>query len=534
MNIANIKLKRLLLKYINFLSLFVLAIFLFIQCFYILPNPSDLFNRKLLYFGSTLIFSLFLNQIHQCFLKLFIAISILLSIMVYPVHNLYGNINYTFLTNVFYTTPSEAISYIKLISYNILLKLTVFIIIGVWLIKQNFYKFKNKKNVYICLILLLILPSKKIWVKINEYKDVQREDDILLEYYSNIIAIKKILFISENLIAISQQHRFTEEELRKPDTWQIVSQGNLNKKNLIVVIGESVQKNMLHSYGFPIKNTPFIDDSPHIKFENFISSSYTTIQSLRPTLSLSADLVNYQSNNNIITLANRIGYDTYWISNQNSLGKYDSPISVIGKRAKEHYFFNGKIRDEEMYPIVDEILDKNIDTPKLIIIHMAGSHPRICDITKGKYDEFILSKEISCYNKTIKELDNFLGNIYKSLISKKDDFGLIYFSDHGLSLTSDLSATHILSKESVEVPFLVWSNEITYQHRIYAHRTGKDFLHFFSEFIGVKTKNIKNDYIFISEEKIDNIKVLENDKETILYNDLEYKKPIHNEIKKSP
>ncbi|KMV66844.1 hypothetical protein AI29_16415, partial [bacteria symbiont BFo2 of Frankliniella occidentalis] len=56
-------------------------------------------------------------------------------------------------------------------------------------------------------------------------------------------------------------------------------------------------------------------------------------------------------NNNVVALANKAGYDTYWISNQGFFGEYDTPSTVIAMRAKHRYFlksgdYNSKLVDE--------------------------------------------------------------------------------------------------------------------------------------------------------------------------------------------
>lgn len=465
-----------------------------------------------MYFVSTIIFSLLLIQLHTILIRGFIVISLLLCIFVYPVHQVYGEIDFLYLVSVFYTTYDESVSYIKVIPIGTFVTLIVFSVFSFWLLGQDFYRFKNRKIIYFLLGVLLILPVKRV------LKDSNKP----LDDYSNVLPLKKLIFITENFIKIRKEHYFIEGELRKNDTWGIIRKDiSKMKKNMIIVIGESVRRDMLHTYGFPINNTNFIDSSSNIIFDNYISVGWTTVQSLRPTLSVSDGFLNYQLNNNIITLGKKLGYETYWISNQRALGEFDSPIAVMGKMAKESHFFNGKIEDNEMLPIINTILNKE-DKPKLIVIHMAGSHPRICDITKGKYDEYIISDEISCYNKTIRDLDNFLKNINHSLYQQKESFGLVYFSDHGLWINPNLQLSHSLFQENFNVPFFLWADDITTSKTISASRSGGDFLHFFTEFLGVKTKNINRNYRFISEENTEKIKVLKNEKDLIDYDQLKY------------
>lgn len=409
---------------------------------------------------------------------------------VYPVHSVYGDLDLSYLNSVYFTTYEESKSYMKIISFKTWGLLLIFLFFCIWLIKQHFY---TKKNVIIPIILfifLIIFPIKKY------IQNPKRK----LDDYANNIVLKKLIFITNGFYTVKKENDFIQKELKRKDTWTI-TENNRKKQNIVIVIGESVRKDILHSYGFPIKNTEFIENSPHITFQNYTSSGWTTVYSLKRTLALSNNVLNYELNNDIISLAKKAGYKTYWISNQNSIGKYDSPISLIGKKSDYSKFYDGKIKDIEILKDLNEIIndDKN-QNPKLIILHMMGSHPRVSDRTEDKYDEYIISKDVSCYNKTIKNLDNLLKNTYLSLKKTNKSFDMVYFSDHGLYLNSDKTLTHSCFKECFDVPLFIWSDEISSSQKIQARRNAHDFLLLFSQLCGIKTQNIRKNYHFISEE----------------------------------
>lgn len=72
-----------------------------------------------------------------------------------------------------------------------------------------------------------------------------------------------------------------------------------------------------------------------IQFQHTISYASHTIQSLTKSFSISDN----ERNNNIISLAKAMKYQTYWLSNQGIVGKHDSKISAIGKSADYSHFF---------------------------------------------------------------------------------------------------------------------------------------------------------------------------------------------------
>lgn len=89
-------------------------------------------------------------------------------------------------------------------------------------------------------------------------------------------------------------------------------------------------------------------------------------------------------NNNIVTLASRAGFETWWISNQGRKGHFDSPVALIGESADHPYFTKSASSDdwayspdEQLLPQLDAAL-KQRDGKKFIVLHLMGSHPQAC------------------------------------------------------------------------------------------------------------------------------------------------------------
>ncbi|WAT05969.1 hypothetical protein O1V64_07410 [Rouxiella badensis] len=80
-------------------------------------------------------------------------------------------------------------------------------------------------------------------------------------------------------------------------------------------------------------------------FTHYISAASSTQTSLKNSLSLRRGLY-VELNNNIITLANKAGFTTFWYSNQGSLGPHDTSVSSFAKRANLFNFMQkGKSSD---------------------------------------------------------------------------------------------------------------------------------------------------------------------------------------------
>ncbi|WP_149451587.1 sulfatase-like hydrolase/transferase, partial [Escherichia albertii] len=83
-------------------------------------------------------------------------------------------------------------------------------------------------------------------------------------------------------------------------------------------------------------------------------------------------------------------------------------------------------------------------SPKVIFLHMMGSHPNPCDRLHSwpnHYQEQF-PRKIACYLASISKLDNFLGQLDGILRRHSRHFAMLYFSDHGLSVSDSTNPVH--------------------------------------------------------------------------------------------
>ncbi len=492
------------------MSFVYLLVFSFVQCFFLF-GLKEAFSTKILYTIETFIFYLFLVSVHQKLFKIFVVLSFLLTLFVFPSIVVSGGITMGYVEACLYTDTQEINSYFTLVPYWILGVLLLVLLYSVFLLKQNYsFSFVVKKYRKIITLLLLLLVLVNPVKKVIKYGFFEMENK---HRYSNVILIRYFLNIDSNVRMAIGNHNFMQEVLKKECDWNIINRSNMKKtpRNIVVVMGESVRKDFLHSYGFPIKNTSFIDSSANMQFNNYYSVASNTVPSILRTIAFSEDSKEIHLNNNIFSLSKLLDYQTFFISNQGASGVFDSPVASLGKMADQYYFMNMRDfksvkcnSDINMLSYVDSIVKKNVATNKLIVVHMYGSHPSACVATCNEYDEFIVSKDVSCYNKSIRNLDLFLKHIYSTLVEANENFDMVYFSDHGLRINENNALVHSPNyKQSYEIPLIVWSSDISEQLKINAIRINSDFMHLFSEILGIETSNIKKQYKFISEQEVE-------------------------------
>ncbi len=163
-------------------------------------------------------------------------------------------------------------------------------------------------------------------------------------------------------------------------------------------------------------------------------------------------------------------------------------------------------RDEALLKMTAQVLATQRPQPQLIVLHLMGSHPQACDRTQGKYDEFVQSKETSCYLYSIRQTDDLLSKLYQQLQNSGQSFSMVYFSDHGLAIKERGKAVQYLAhddkfQQNFQVPFMVLSSDDKAHRIIKARRSANDFLSFFVQWTGIKVKEIAPKYKFISGQK---------------------------------
>ena len=76
-------------------------------------------------------------------------------------------------------------------------------------------------------------------------------------------------------------------------------------------------------------------------------------------------------------------------------------------------------------------------SPKVIFLHMIGSHPNPCDRLNSWPNYYLeqYPRKIACYLASISKLDNFLGQLDGILRRYSRHFAMLYFSGLGLSVS---------------------------------------------------------------------------------------------------
>ncbi|QKD71047.1 phosphoethanolamine transferase [Proteus terrae] len=475
-------------------------------------------------FFYVLTFTAFLLCLSGRFKKTYSISIILLSIIgaIYtPIGLKYGSPNINSVISFFYTNTNETLEFVQTLSpINIIYSLLV-IIFGLLSLKVSIF-IKNKLSI---LIILIFITTSITWPIRNFVNNGSYNIEVKLPILRFFNDIKK------HYDSVKIENEWINAKLNEKDTWQLTN-NNTQYNNYILVIGESVRRDFMQSYGFPINNTPFLEKKPVIQFNNYISSAPSTLLSLPQSLTLeNQNTHELELPNNIITLAKKAGLNTFWFSNQGSMVGSDSIISTIGKRADSYHFLskgdyhnNGLTTDNDLLPDIKKALFNSNKKTNLIVVHLIGSHSQACARTQGKYDEFFQSTELSCYVQSIKNTDKLLENIVTMSNNTGKSWSLLYFADHGLAYEHKGESYAKLAhddkfKQNFEIPLFILSSDSKEKNYITERRNNRYFMSLFSEWTGITDAKIPNHCHMISNDICDDQDTVINfQKEEINYN----------------
>ncbi|AFJ48879.1 phosphoethanolamine transferase CptA [Shimwellia blattae] len=261
-------------------------------------------------------------------------------------------------------------------------------------------------------------------------------------------------------------------------------------RTLVLVIGESTQRGRMSLYGYHRETTPELDaihkNDPRLAvFNNVVTSRPYTIEILQQALTF-ADEKNpdlYLSRPSLMNMMKQAGYKTFWITNQQTMTKRNTMLTVFSKQTDEQFYMNQQRTQSarEYDTNVLEPFKKVLADPaprKFIIVHLLGTHIRYefrYPENWGKFDNKtddlppgLNDTQITDYN-TYDNANLYNDHVIASLINDykaTDPNGfLLYFSDHGEEVYD--TPPHQTQGRNEEtptrhmytVPFILWTSE---------------------------------------------------------------------------
>jgi glucan phosphoethanolaminetransferase (alkaline phosphatase superfamily) len=522
----------------NRIYLTISVILIYLYYIFIIGNIDTFNNTNINYSIKTLvkacISTLFILIISSLFkskyinLFLFIVISFISSILLF-INIQYGNFEIGSYASIMETNIKESKEMFD--SFNIPFVIYLQLIITPFIlfkINQNLVGLKSNSILTLILIILICLASSQakkdtMFLESPTGKLISAPQSRVYYIFNSMPLLKPINLALLYSIIKKQENKTIISE------WEDVIVSNTsNKKNYVVIIGESVQKSHLFFYGYNRKTTKALKETSGITLiSDPIAPAPQTSMALSRVLAIN-DKLNVNSNLNIIDLANLSGFKTFWFSNQGQSGVYDSRITNIAKRADSTIFHNKDFTQASSDLVLIDDLKNNLDgtSNNIYFLHMIGSHSDFCERTKkglildDAYREKLHNQK-NCYDDSILNTSLFMDQVVSLLKLTSLDYEVIYFSDHGLvDIDKKPYYVHgvgnLFNRKALEVPLIFFSSNKKHSEVKNMSYFMRDFPHTFAEWLGVNA--IQIDYtksVFNSEIKQETYIV--NDASEIIY-----------------
>ncbi|CAI8704941.1 phosphoethanolamine transferase EptC [Pseudomonas sp. IT-P74] len=254
---------------------------------------------------------------------------------------------------------------------------------------------------------------------------------------------------------------------------------------LVLVIGESTNRQRMSLYGYPRPTTPELDklkDQLDV-FDNVITPRPYTIEALQQVLTF-ADEENpdlYLSTPSLVSMMKQAGYKTFWITNQQTMTKRNTMLTTFSEQADEQvYLNNNRNQNAAQYDgDVIEPFNKALadGAPrKLIVVHLLGTHMSYQYRYPSTFDKFqdregvpagIRDDQLPTYNSydnAVLYNDFVVSSLIKDYARTDPNGFLLYLSDHGEDVFDSVGHSTLGRNENkptapmYTIPFMAWAS----------------------------------------------------------------------------
>lgn len=412
-------------------------------------------NRTLVFILILLMVKCVKNNLFRNVLCAFLLIPVAadITLQLYALNNFNSEFSYGFALSVLNTTPAEAGPMLGLYWRECLIFVvlsTLFIYTantGPWPIS---YRLRRLPGIVLCLTIFGFFAQAYL----HQLRKSNVENLTQRVVQATPFSTAKVFMqaIEDNSVIAEIGNNIPDYKITLSDT---------GIDNYVLIIGESERTANMSIYGYGRDTTPELIKQKQqlLLFRNAVASAPVTIMAV--PLAMTADTVTardpHKYGDNIINIANKAGYDTYWFSRQGKGGAHNNVIAGIAMNAHQHKWVEEGY-DDALLPLLDEALKK--PGKKIIVLHLNGSHEPACQ--RFPANQSVLSggiKADDCYDNSVRYTDTLMGKVFHALENTRSS--VMYFSDHGLVRDPKRAVVYSHGgvnppREALHIPMFIW------------------------------------------------------------------------------
>lgn len=293
---------------------------------------------------------------------------------------------------------------------------------------------------------------------------------------------------------------------------------------LVLVIGESTNRQRMSLYGYPRATTPKLDKLREqlAVFDNVVTPRPYTIEALQQVLTF-ADEQNpdaYLTTPSIMNMMKQAGYKTYWITNQQTMTKRNTMLTTFSKQADEQVYLNNNLNqnarqyDGDVLKPFGKILADSAPR-KFVIIHLLGTHMSYKYRYPAEYDQFTGRKGVpdwvtddqlptyNSYDNAVLYNDFVVSSLIEQFSASKPNGFLLYLADHGEAVF-DSPKGNVLGRNEGKptapmytIPFMLWTSEqwrshspASYQAELSRPYSSSNLIHTWADLAGLRAAEL--------------------------------------------
>jgi len=387
---------------------------------------------------------------------------------------------------IFESNPAESQEFIA--QYFVWWMIPVFLAhtLIAWLLWRNIKPFQMppKKALLVSgLILVSLIVYPVLKYKFIDHEPVDKVVDKLQTRFEPAVPWQLVIGYLQYREQLANMEALLKGNAQIPPLQNLQDNNAGLPATLVLVIGESTNRQHMSLYGYPRKTTPQLDAMKDelLVFKQVIGPRPYTIEALQQVLTF-ADQQHpnlYLTKPSIMNMMRQAGYKSFWITNQQTMTKRNTMLTTFSKYTdKQVYLNHTRLQNSRQYdgdvlaPFAEALQDPA--PRKLIVLHLLGTHMKY----KYRYpDEYIRFKDnanlapalsenkvevINTYDNAVLYNDFVVSNIIKTYKASRQNGFLVYFSDHGEDVY-EAPGYNVLGRNEASptlpmyaIPFLLW------------------------------------------------------------------------------
>ena len=254
---------------------------------------------------------------------------------------------------------------------------------------------------------------------------------------------------------------------------------------LVLVIGESTNRQRMSLYGYPRQTTPELDKlrDELAVFDNVITPRPYTIEALQQVLTFADEdhPDDYLKTPSLVSVMKQAGYKTFWITNQQTMTKRNTMLTTFSEQADERVYLNNNRNqnarqyDGDVLAPFSKALADGAER-KFIVVHLLGTHMSYQYCYPPSFDKFtdrqgvpegVRDDQLPTYNSydnAVLYNDFVVSSLIKDYAKNDPNGFLMYLSDHGEDVFDSAGHSTLGRNEGkptapmYTIPFMAWAS----------------------------------------------------------------------------